>query len=496
MRFIPQLIASLIIALSSISDANTWESYTITPEMVNSNSIGLPQICSDPDGKLYLIYPIYRDSSVAIFFQKAGDSWNTFSDTLSVWSIENDPNDPQFGIGLSAQSMKRTKADTIMAFYAIGSFGSQPSLELALSFDDGAIFIPSKVNFQNFGYQFSFLERNEFIYLFSSNLNLWMSDDHFYKQATTTQIDSDSLSGFPYTPGLAAGEGDTLLLYWLGHSEVSGPVNIYTKNISLHDSISSPSKRFDPQLYGSENLSVDYFENHIFYLHMSFTELSNISRIIYTGSDDFGRTLSNKKILFEYNEHLYQVRASALRYNPKIGICVLINAYSQGLLFTRSTDNGINFSPLDTVTSNKYWTSGDILSISDSGDIYIAAIEEKPSSQLGNITIFHQRLVTGIKESVNQFPDQNTSVLTYPNPFNQTVTILVQSPYKENIEYKIYDIRGREIFSSNHNSADSGTFRLTWYGCDQYGKQLASGLYLLSLKIGSDSFNKKLLLIR
>lgn len=66
------------------------------------------------------------------------------------------------------------------------------------------------------------------------------------------------------------------------------------------------------------------------------------------------------------------------------------------------------------------------------------------------------------------------SISCHPNPFNNSIQIHVPTTEKSNIELKIVNIQGREVFKQSLVSAE-----FLWNGIDQTGKILSNGVYLV-----------------
>lgn len=79
----------------------------------------------------------------------------------------------------------------------------------------------------------------------------------------------------------------------------------------------------------------------------------------------------------------------------------------------------------------------------------------------------------------------------YPNPFNPSTKINFTLAERSNISLKVYDLLGREV--ANLISGDKGAGS---YSIPFNGSNLASGLYIYTLKAGSNSISKKMMLMK
>lgn len=90
----------------------------------------------------------------------------------------------------------------------------------------------------------------------------------------------------------------------------------------------------------------------------------------------------------------------------------------------------------------------------------------------------------------------NNSVSVYPNPFNPTTTIQYELESQMDIELKIFDIIGREVWSSTKEDAIAGKHSLIWNGKNHSGNNLSSGIYFLQINGNDFVDNVKLVLIK
>lgn len=79
----------------------------------------------------------------------------------------------------------------------------------------------------------------------------------------------------------------------------------------------------------------------------------------------------------------------------------------------------------------------------------------------------------------------------YPNPFNPTTNIQYSIPKTSDISLKVYDILGNEVATLVDRKQSAGV-----YNAKFDGSNLASGIYFYTLRAGSFSSTKKLMLVR
>lgn len=103
---------------------------------------------------------------------------------------------------------------------------------------------------------------------------------------------------------------------------------------------------------------------------------------------------------------------------------------------------------------------------------------------------FYYTILTSIEETQN-IQKKITLNQNYPNPFNPTTVISFQLPQLSNIELKIYDILGKEVATLANSVLSAGNHQ---YSFDASG--LTSGVYFYQLKTNSNTFIKKMMLIK
>ncbi len=91
------------------------------------------------------------------------------------------------------------------------------------------------------------------------------------------------------------------------------------------------------------------------------------------------------------------------------------------------------------------------------------------------------------KESLSELPQELVILNTYPNPFNSSVTIEIESPSRGETAILIYDLLGRNIYEEFYYLS-SGNNRIEW----KPGKSTPSGIYFISIGTNSRSSRETL----
>ena len=83
-----------------------------------------------------------------------------------------------------------------------------------------------------------------------------------------------------------------------------------------------------------------------------------------------------------------------------------------------------------------------------------------------------------------------------PNPFNPTTRLEYELPQAARIELCVLDIAGRHVSTLVDGEREAGRHAATWNGRDANGRSMASGVYVVRLRAGSQMEMQRIVLIR
>ena len=110
----------------------------------------------------------------------------------------------------------------------------------------------------------------------------------------------------------------------------------------------------------------------------------------------------------------------------------------------------------------------------------------------GNIDPIHHLEVGNLKPLPDSFGlDQNM-----PNPFNPSTTIGYQLPESGQVHLSIYNLLGQEVRTLVDATLEAGYYTLDWDGRDDFGRQLASGIYLYRMRVNDFSETRRMMLLK
>jgi len=84
----------------------------------------------------------------------------------------------------------------------------------------------------------------------------------------------------------------------------------------------------------------------------------------------------------------------------------------------------------------------------------------------------------------------------YPNPFNPVTSINYQLPKQTEVRLQVYNILGELVKTLVDKKQPAGYYRMRWNGKDEYGRSVASGVYLYSLRAGEFVQVRKMLFVQ
>ena len=121
------------------------------------------------------------------------------------------------------------------------------------------------------------------------------------------------------------------------------------------------------------------------------------------------------------------------------------------------------------------------------------------TDSLGNTSEFSEpvnpTIIVGI-ENIEKLPAEFSLAQNYPNPFNPTTIIKYTIPKSEKysntvINLKVYDVLGNEVATLVNQNQAAGNYAVNFNSSN-----LSSGIYYYSLKSGSVSLTKKMIVLK
>ena len=111
---------------------------------------------------------------------------------------------------------------------------------------------------------------------------------------------------------------------------------------------------------------------------------------------------------------------------------------------------------------------------------------------------FHGPVAVTVTEGAKEVPGVFVTSLrgNFPNPFNPETTIHYSLESKEQVEIKIYNVRGQLVKTLVSGEMDKGDYKVVWNGKTDSGKAATSGIYFYQMSTPSYSKIQKMMLLK
>ena len=93
-------------------------------------------------------------------------------------------------------------------------------------------------------------------------------------------------------------------------------------------------------------------------------------------------------------------------------------------------------------------------------------------------------------------PTEYSISKAYPNPFNPLTNIDIAIPESGLMQFAIFDILGRQVFTHKQQFETPGHYRFSWSGKNNQGTALSSGVYLMTIQFAENYTKQKITLLK
>ena len=129
-------------------------------------------------------------------------------------------------------------------------------------------------------------------------------------------------------------------------------------------------------------------------------------------------------------------------------------------------------------------------------DTYIAALQDSMVNATsvyipGDSASAVLDVLVGVKPIDSGIPNSYSLSSNYPNPFNPTTVINFSIPQSGLVTLKVYNILGQEVRTIVNKEMSAGTYKVDFNASD-----LSSGVYIYTIKSGSFTASKKMMLLK
>jgi hypothetical protein len=162
-----------------------------------------------------------------------------------------------------------------------------------------------------------------------------------------------------------------------------------------------------------------------------------------------------------------------------------ISVSDSGMFGTRQEDGSLPITPFLRLASESELIDAGI-------DVGLPFIGDAPD--LGAFE--YNDGTTSLAQKISKRVPQDFNLTSYPNPFNPRATVHYDIPRDGDVDVAIYDISGRKVIQLDQGYHRAGTHTLSWDATDTYGRQVASGMYLLRIQAGNQVKTIKMTYLR
>lgn len=129
--------------------------------------------------------------------------------------------------------------------------------------------------------------------------------------------------------------------------------------------------------------------------------------------------------------------------------------------------------------------------------IFMDLNEVQPAfSEYSPDNLFHHLFLKIDRINTNVAPKATRLLQNYPNPFNPATTIRYELDKTSFVRIDIYNINGQKIRTLISEVQLAGVYTSQWDGRDEFGRTVASGIYLCTMRAGDYTDANKMFLLR
>jgi len=104
--------------------------------------------------------------------------------------------------------------------------------------------------------------------------------------------------------------------------------------------------------------------------------------------------------------------------------------------------------------------------------------------------------LTAVEDRPDNLPGSFELFQNYPNPFNPSTIISFVLPRRQFVNLAVYNTLGQKVSTLVNEELSYGKHEVNWYGCDEYGREVAGGVYFYRLNAEEFTASRKMILLR
>jgi len=129
------------------------------------------------------------------------------------------------------------------------------------------------------------------------------------------------------------------------------------------------------------------------------------------------------------------------------------------------------------------------------GNFFYRVVAYDFNANQGEFSNEVQVVFTKIGED-NAIPREFALKQNYPNPFNPETWIAFDLPQAVDVTIVIYNTLGQKVRTLVNEPTAAGSYKILWNGTNDQGNNVASGVYVYTIKAGTFTEAKKMTLMR
>jgi len=129
-------------------------------------------------------------------------------------------------------------------------------------------------------------------------------------------------------------------------------------------------------------------------------------------------------------------------------------------------------------------------------DIEIATIDLEEINLAGATGSLVQTVARTTFSEVKVIPGTFALHQNFPNPFNPSTEIRFDLPEASHVELAVYNLMGQKIRSLSSEMMTPGYHAIVWDGTNDFGSQVATGMYFYSIQTNGFNATKKMLFLK
>jgi hypothetical protein len=115
--------------------------------------------------------------------------------------------------------------------------------------------------------------------------------------------------------------------------------------------------------------------------------------------------------------------------------------------------------------------------------------ESEPSNE---VEVF----ITSVNDGLIDVPNRTELYGNYPNPFNPSTKITFAIKERDKVQIEVYNVLGQKVKTLVNDEKEPGLHSVVWYGKDDSGRNVASGIYFYRMSTSDYHRTDKMIFLK